>query len=172
MLFRAQRLFAGLRGIDPVRVDELIAVVMLVQIELHVWLGSSLQARVQTALAGVAASVAVAVRRRWPLAAVLAILALMAVQMALGGPRLGQEDPAAAIPALLLVFYGLGAYAPERRSTWALGLALVVISINQVTKSSAAPLSNLLPTDIFGVLLPWAIGRRVRERGSRGSCTT
>jgi signal transduction histidine kinase len=167
MLFRAQRLFAGLRGIDPVRVDELIAVVMLVQIELHVWLGSSLQARVQTALAGVAASVAVAVRRRWPLAAVLAILALMAVQMALGGPRLGQEDPAAAIPALLLVFYGLGAYAPERRSTWALGLALVVISINQVTKSSAAPISNLLPTDIFGVLLPWAIGRRVRERVAR-----
>jgi hypothetical protein len=128
-MLQARRWFAGWRVIDRVRVDELVGLLLFVEIELQVWLDASIPGRLPGALAGLVVSIAVARRRRWPLAAVLAILALMAVQMALGGPRLGQEDPAAAIPALLLVFYGLGAYAPERRSTWALGLALVVISL-------------------------------------------
>lgn len=162
-MLRARNLFTGLGGVDSVHVDAVIAVALLIQTEVQAWTSSSVHNRGQTALAGIVASGAVAVRRRWTLEAVLCILALMTAQALLGGPRFGHEDPAAAIPALLLVFYALGAYESQQRSPWVLGLALLVISISQLTKPGGG-LPSVPTTDLFGVLLPWAIGRWVRQR--------
>jgi len=157
------RLFARLRGIDRVRVDELVALVLLVGIELQVWLGSSVPNRVEAAFAGVVLSGAVAFRRRRPLEAALVIVTLLAVQAALAD---GHKSPIAASLAVLLVFYGLGAFAPEPKSRWVLGFAVVLTSIGQLTKPGGG-ISSVAALEVFGVLLPWALGRTVRERAVR-----
>jgi signal transduction histidine kinase len=158
-----RRLFARLRGIDRVRVDELVALVLLVGIELQVWLGSSVPNRVEAAFAGVVMSGAVAFRRRRPLEAALVIVTLLAVQAALAD---GHKSPIAASLAVLLVFYGLGAFAPEPKSRWVLGFAVVVTSIGQLTKPGGG-ISSVAALEVFGLLLPWALGRTVRERALR-----
>jgi len=154
-------LFSRQHAIDWPRVDQLVALVLLVGIELEVWLGSSVPDRVSAALAGVVLSGAVAFRRRRPLEVVLVIVAFMAVQAALAGPH---KLPVSAALAVLLVFYGLGAFAPEPKSRWVLGLAVVVTSIAQLTKPGGG-ISTAAAMEVFGVLAPWALGRTVRERG-------
>jgi signal transduction histidine kinase len=163
---RTQRLIARSRGIDPVRVDELVGLVLLVQVQLKVWLGSSVRDPLWLALAGVVIAVGVAGRRRQPMAVVLALIAAIAATAALGDARLGEQDKLAVIPATLLISYGLGAFASGRRSLWVLGLAIVVTSVNNATKSGGT-LASLITTDAFAILLPWALGRMVRERGVR-----
>ena len=161
-----QRLIARLRGIDPVHVDALVGLVLLVQVQLTVWLGSSVPDPVWLALVGFVIAGAVAIRRRRPLAAVLVVIAAVAVTTAFGHAGLGQQDKLAVIPATLLIFYGLGAFASGRRSVWLLGLAVVVTSVNNATRSGGA-IPNLVTTDVFAIVLPWALGRMVRERGVR-----
>ena len=158
-----RRLFARVRGIDQSRVDQLVALVLLVAIELEVWLGSSVPDPVPVVLAGVVMPGAVAVRRHRPLEAALAVAALLAVLPALAA---GHKSPASAIPVVLLVFYGLGAFAPEPKSLWVLGFAVVVTSIGQLTKPGGG-VSGVAALQVFGVLLPWALGRAVRERAVR-----
>jgi signal transduction histidine kinase len=162
-MFWTRGLFARLRGIDMVRVDELVALVLLVVIELEVWLGSSVPDRVPTALVGVVFSGAVAFRRRRPLEVVLVMVALVPLQAALAD---GHKLPVGNAPATLLVFYGLGAFAPEPKSRWVLGLAVVVTSIAQLTKPGGG-ISSVAALEVFGVLLPLALGRTVRERAVR-----
>src|ERR1039458_8979085 len=127
MLSRAQSWIAGLRGIDRARVDRLIGLLVLIVIELVAWLGSPSQGRVVPALAGVVLSLTVAVRRRWPSGGILVVLAAWTDGTALGGPG-GLEGAPVVVPITLL-FYGLGAFAAERRSVWVLGLAVVMIAI-------------------------------------------
>ncbi len=161
-----QRSIARLRGIDPVHVDALVGLVLLVQVQLTVWLGSSVPDPVWLALVGFVIAGAVAIRRRRPLAAVLVVIAAVAVTTAFGHAGLGQQDKLAVIPATLLIFYGLGAFASGRRSVWLLGLAVVVTSVNNATRSGGT-IPNLVTTDVFAIVLPWALGRMVRERGVR-----
>ena len=75
MWFRARALFAGPRSVDRVRVDQLTGLLLLIASELTTWLGSPTQGRVISAVAGVLLSLAVAVRRRWPLGVILVVLA-------------------------------------------------------------------------------------------------
>lgn len=153
-----------MQGVDRLRVDELAGLVLLVGIELQVWLGSSVRDRVLVALVGVVVSVAVAVRRRWPLAGTLVTIAALTALAALGGQP--PQHAAIVLLAAILIFYGSGAFLSERRSRLALGLAIVVSSIDNVTKPGWT-LSDLLFEEIFVVLLPWALGRLSRERAAR-----
>jgi signal transduction histidine kinase len=155
---------AALRRIDRSRVDELIALVLLVVTELQVWLGPSANGRLLPTLAGLLLSVVVATRRRWPLAGMLVILAALAAKTLLGGPSGAQ--PVSLLPALLLLFYGIGAFAPARRSEWVLGLAVVVSGVNTLTTPGKAA-SDLLASELLVVLLPYALGRMVRARAAR-----
>ena len=162
-MLRAQRLLAGLRGVDRRRLDALVGLLLAIEIELQVWLNGS---GVRSALGGIVLSLAVAFRRRWSVQGVLAVLTIMAVQAALGVARANHQDQVATIPGLLLLFYGLGAFASERKSLWTLGLALVVVSVNSATKPGT-DVGTLLGTDLFGLLLPWALGRMLRGRATR-----
>jgi signal transduction histidine kinase len=164
MSLRARGLFAGLRRVDRVRVDELIGLLVLIAIELDAWLGSEPDGRLVPALAGVVLAVAVAIRRRRPLAAVVVVLAAWTAGNVLGG-RDGLEGGAVVVPITLL-FYGLGAFAPERRSVSALGLAAAALSINALAVGGRQA-SNLPATLTLGFVLPYALGRLVRARAAR-----
>lgn len=152
-----------MRGIDRVRVDQLIGVSVLIAFELAAWLGSPAQGRVPLALLGVLLSVAVAVRRRLPVASALVVPAAWTVGALIGGQSV--HGGLVVVPVTLL-FYGLGAFAAERRSVWALGVAVVVISISALI-AGGHQASNLTETVILGLLVPYALGRMVRARATR-----
>ena len=165
MLFPARRLSARIRGFDRVRVDELVGLVLLIEIELQLWLSPYVHHRVPAALGGMALSAVVAVRRRWPLAAVLVGVGAVAVQDVFGG-RL-TEHAIGAIPAGVLAFYGAGAFLPARRARWALGLGVAVLWVDVlITKPT---FSEFFFTGLMLGVLPWTVGRILRERGARES---
>ena len=165
MLFPARRLSVPIRGLDRVRVDELIGLVLLIEIELQVWLSPYVHHRVPAALGGAVLSVVVAVRRRWPFAAVLVGVGAVAGQDVFGG-RL-TEHALGAIPAGVMVFYGAGAFLPGRRARAALGLGATVLCVDVLT--TRPTFSEFFFTGLMLCLLPWTVGRIMRERGARES---
>jgi signal transduction histidine kinase len=165
MVFRGRRLSTRIGGLDRVRVDELIGLVLLVEIELQVWLNPYVHHRVPAALGGLGLSVVVAVRRRWPFAAVLVGVAAVAGQDVFGG-RLTQHA-LGAIPAGIMVFYGAGAFLAARRARAALGLGVTVLLVDVlITRPTFA---EFFFTGLMLCLLPWTVGRILRERVARES---
>jgi signal transduction histidine kinase len=148
-----------------VRLDELVGVALGVEIELQAWLGHSIPDRSYATLAGAALASAVALRRRWPLSAVSVVLVLMTVRMVFG-ERGGLSNAAGVQVGVVLLFYGLGAFAPGRRSVWMLAAAVVITSLNQVTKPGGG-VAAVFPMEAFAVLMPYALGRVVRARAAR-----
>jgi signal transduction histidine kinase len=165
MLLPARKLSARICGFDRARVDELIGLVLLIEIELQVWLSPYVHHRVPAALGGVGLSVAVAVRRRWPFAAVLVGVGAVAGQDVFGGHV--TEHALGAIPAGIMAFYGAGAFLSAWRARSALGLGVTVLLIDVLlTRPSFA---EFFFTGIMLCLLPWTVGRILRERGARES---
>jgi MYXO-CTERM domain-containing protein len=160
---RARRLFASLRGLDPVRVDALAALLLLIEIQVEVWSSSSVQQPVAAALAAVVLAGALAVRRRWPVGAVVAGVCAGIGQDAFGGAL--AQTPLGVIPAAVAIFYGAGAFASEERGRMALGLGLAGVWIDDVI--TTAPLSEYLFDGVLLCLVPWAAGRMIRERSAR-----
>ena len=153
------------RGLDLVRVDQLVAVAVWAEVELQAWLGHSLPDRLYATLAATLLACGVAVRRRWPLAGVSVVLAFMVARIAfdVGGDLSGA---AGVMIAVILLFYALGAFAPRRRSLWILAAAVAVTSTNQATKPGGG-VGAVLPLEVFGVLLPYVVGRAIRARAAR-----
>ena len=116
MLVRARSL---LTRSDPVRVDELVGLALALEIQLQVWLSPDVHHRVAAALAGGVLGAAVAVRRRWPLGVLPVVVVALTVQDVIGGRVTGCS--LGAIPALILLFYGAGAFLPSAAhgSRWA-----------------------------------------------------
>ncbi len=153
------------RDLDLVRLDQLVAVVLWVEIELQVWLGHSIPARLYASLAAAVLVWGVAFRRRWPLAAVAPVLVLMTARIVFGeGSNL--QGAAGVGVGVILLFYGLGAFAPARRSVWMLAAGVVITSLNQVTKPGGG-VAALFPMEAFALLLPYAFGRAMRARAAR-----
>jgi signal transduction histidine kinase len=165
MLRGLRALSDRVRALDRVRVDRLVAIALLVEIELQIWLGGAIHDRAYAGLAVVGLAAAVAVRRRWPLAAVSIVLALMSIRM-LAGVGGNLNNAAGVQVGVILLFYGLGAFASERRSVWMLAFAVVVTSLNALTKPGGG-VSAVVPMELFAVLLPYALGRMMRARAAR-----
>jgi signal transduction histidine kinase len=164
---QAHRTTVGLRRSDLVRVDQLIALLIFVQVELHVWHVTSGPARIWSTLAALIFSVPVALRRRWPLPGMLVIIGAVAIKTAVehGSGALG--GAAGVLPALLLMGYAVGAYPPPRQSRWVFGLTLAVAATNAlVTPGKAATLPVSL---VFVGVLPYVFGRMMRARSERAS---
>lgn len=163
IVLRAREVLSRFRRFDQQRVDVLVAAALLVDIQLEVWLGPQIQHRVPSAVAGLALSGAVAVRRRWPFGAVLAVLVAVVAAQALGG-RVTQHTFGPVL-AVALVFYSAGALLEERRAWQALGLGLIGSLASVLV--SAGTFSDLLFGGVFLLGLPWAVGRILRERSAR-----
>jgi signal transduction histidine kinase len=157
-------LLSRIRSLDRVRIDQLVALALLVEIELQVWLGHSIPDRAYAGLVGFILAVAVAVRRRWPLGAVFLVPALMSVHMLVGvGGNL--QGAVGVTVGVLLLFYGLGAFAPERRSVWMLVFAVAISSLNALTKPGGGA-SAVVPMEVFALLLPYVLGRMMRAQAA------
>jgi signal transduction histidine kinase len=149
--------------LDRVHVDELVGLLLLIEMELQVWLSPYVHHRVPAALGGLVLSLAVAVRRRWPLAAVLIGVGAVAGQDAFGGAL--TVHAFGAIPAGIMVFYGAGAFlsAPRARAGLALGIAVLWLDLLYTRPA----FSEFFFTGLLLCVLPWTVGRILRERGAR-----
>ena len=147
------------------RVDQLVALALLAAIELQVWLSGGIPDRLAATVAGAAIGLSVAFRRRWPLRGMLVLIAVLAVRTVLGGGG-GSHQPVGVMAALLLMVYGMGAFAPPRRSQWALALLVVVSGANNLSKPGNG-LTEAVVSAIIVVLVPYALGRWMRARAAR-----
>jgi signal transduction histidine kinase len=154
-----------MRNVEPVRVDVVVGSLLGAAIGAQVWSSSSGSTRLLGLLAGVIFGGGVAVRRRFPLAGVSAITVVLVVKAVLGAGQGALHNATGALPALLLMIYGLGAFARPRRSL-PMAVVLNLVASIDVLVTKGQPVSALVPTLMVGVL-PYALGRRVRARAER-----
>ncbi|HUE05826.1 MAG TPA: sensor histidine kinase [Acidimicrobiales bacterium] len=150
------------RRINLERLDQVVALLLAVQIELHVWHAASAN-RILPALGGLIFTVPVAFRRRWPLAGMVVVLSADALKTIIAPGSSGPlSDAAGILPALLLLSYGVGAFAPPRRSVWVVALTIVVSTANSLATPGKA--SSIPVNVVFIAVLPYVFGRMMRAR--------
>jgi signal transduction histidine kinase len=148
-----------LRRGGPRVLDALLAISLLAAIELQIALSPSLRHPAPAAAAGFGLALVVLGRRRFPLVAIGGAVAVVAAQEAYGG-RL-TEHSLGALVAVAVLFYAAGAYQAERRAWSALGLGLAGILADVVIVEPS--LAAIFFPTVFLALLPWSLGRAVRE---------
>ncbi|MGO9890809.1 MAG: sensor histidine kinase [Solirubrobacteraceae bacterium] len=153
----------------------MLTIAAITALELTCWLspGLSNRDRTVTAIAAVLYGAPIAVRRRWPAAALVFSMAVVTVSTPFGGQLLS-NDNAYVIPPLLLG-YSAGARLEGRWSTVALILGLALgwawallpgpdgstTGVGQTALAAFYVTMLLVPT--------WLIGRYVRQHGHRTS---
>jgi signal transduction histidine kinase len=156
--------------IDLARVDVLIAMALTIDFILEAALGPGLPDRLATALFGVLFAAPVAVRRRWPAAAVIACTAAGLSQDAFDGQLFNLPSSSAVIP-LMLCSYGAGAWLAPRRSVAAIGVAAGLLVADQLIESYVTGVGgggvSGFATLMLLFLVPWVLGRFVWERTRR-----
>jgi signal transduction histidine kinase len=158
------------RTFDGPRLDVLVAVAILIELELESWLdhGIAEPHRVPTAIAAVLFITPLAIRRRWPAGALVCCSALATIQELLGG-RLSATSGLGMMLALVLLAYSAGAWLDSRD-----GLAAVILAsaaFSGFVFRSQSTVAGGIDTALFFAALafaaPWALGRFARERHRR-----
>lgn len=157
-------------GRGGARLDQLLSVALITVLELESWLAHDIPRshRLVTTVAIFAFTAPVAVRRRWPLGALVFACAVALLQTFLGG-RLSVGDSVLLPPVVLA--YGAGTWLGLRRSVDALALGLATfLPFVLLSKPRAASAGSVATDVIFVTLLlaaPWFVGRLARERARR-----
>ena len=159
--------------VDHWIVDAILAILALVALELTVWLtsGTSTSDRIVTAAAAVLYAAPIAVRRVWPVAALVFSIAVVTVSMPFGSQLLS-NDNAYVIPVLVLG-YSAGAEPDTRRSIAALGLGLALLWTWAILPGPGGSTNDLGQTAtalFYGTVLlvpTWVVGRLTRRHSDR-----
>jgi signal transduction histidine kinase len=144
------------------RVDALIAAALLVLAQAESWLAPSASGqRPHTALAAAVATIALAWRRRAPLAVAVAVLA------SFGTLSVVAELPVAVfvVPTALLAIYSVAAFAPIEQAVVGLGLGLAMLGVSTAEAEDATVTDLTAPALLF--VAAWATGRHLRARRLR-----
>jgi signal transduction histidine kinase len=149
-----------MRGLDPVRVDVLLAVVFLVAIEVQAVTAAHPLTRLALGLIGLAVAVAIVMRRRWAIQALLLVCVVFVGGRLLIGGHVAGQGGVVGMFGVLLLFYGCGAFLEGRRAWFGLGISLalgVALSLGKSSSVLAAVFG-----DVAFVLLPFLVGRSRR----------
>ncbi len=157
---RMRRAVSRLGRWEPASLDRLAAAVLLVAIEAQIWLTPAQAGRTASAVGGVGVAMAVAVRRRWPLGAVVLGLGSILVTDAVGGSV--AQSAVATVPAGAMITYGAGAFVTPRRALVGVALVVAGLALN-VAFTSRAAADVFFSVVVVGVL-PWALGWTLRRR--------
>ena len=150
--------------------DVLLAVVFLVAIEVQAVTAAHPQTRLAQGLTGLAVAVAIVMRRRWPIQALLPVCVVFVGGRLLIGGHVAGGGGVVGMFGVLLLFYGCGAFLEGRRAWFGLGSSLafgVALSLGKSSSVLAAVFG-----DVAFVLLPFLVGRSrrlalAREHGAR-----
>jgi signal transduction histidine kinase len=154
MFSSPRHLYARVRGLDPVRVDQAVAAVLLIGFEVTAATAWGERAWVGAAI-GPLIAVAVANRRRRTLQALGLACGAMVAKRLLVGDHTGGGSGFGLI-GLVLLFYSAGAYLDGWR-VW-LGLGIVTALGAAVSFKGASVLAGVFSVFAF-VWLPWLVGR-------------
>jgi signal transduction histidine kinase len=161
-----------LAGLDAKLLDAVLAAAILIELELESLLahGISGSDRFLTAVAAALFAAPVAVRRRWPAAALVFCAALAAIQELLGG-NLGASNGVLMVPVVLA--YSAGAWLDQRRGLPAVILGGTLFGCFVLLSDTNLNSFGEIAADLFFACLlfaaPWFLGRLVRERGRRAA---
>jgi signal transduction histidine kinase len=161
--------------VDLQRLDYLVAAVLIADLVLEALLENAIPDRLATALVGTAVGAIVAVRRRWPAAALVACSAVVLLQTAFRGQLFNLDSQSVLFPFMLCA-YGAGAWLPWGRGLAAVALAAGLLCAEQlieiyVTHTGGGVVSSIL----FSLLapgLPWLVGAFIAERRQRAKAFT
>ena len=128
--------------------------------------------RLPTILAAVPFAAPVAVRRRWPVAALLAALVVLMVQQLLHGQLVTTLPSESAVFVPILCAYGVGAWVEMRRGLPVLVLGFVLLyAMGVVATAQGAPGApgyvGSIALGCFFLVPAWVVGGLVRERTRR-----
>ncbi len=153
-----------LRGLDPARADALLAAALLALSQVETWLTPVAEGRrPETAVAGAAMTLALAWRRRHPLATALVVVASVC------GLALLVEIPNAAflLPTGVIAMYSLGAYASRERGVAGIAITLAALPLSAIRTEDATVTDLTAPAILFTAT--WALGRSMRSRRARSA---
>ena len=157
-------------GIARARVDALLAIAIAVELELEIWLGGGISAahRPLAATAAVLYAAPIAARRRRPGRALVACGAVILGQ-ALSGAHLDAANGVLLPPVVLA--YSAGAGLDLRRGLAALALAAglfgAFLAVSAAEPASVGGIAAGASFLALFMIMPWAVGRVVQERGRR-----
>src|SRR4051794_1481806 len=147
--------------LSPTALDAIVAIVACVAAELELALSSGIQGSpLLNAIAAAGATLPIAVRRRWPLAAAITVAAVVAGQEALGGDL--TENSITPLLSFPMVVYGVSAYCDRRRAFVGLAAVLSLVWV-EVLLSDDTMGGDFLFTALL-VFGPWLAGRIVATR--------
>jgi signal transduction histidine kinase len=157
--------------IAPERVDLLVSVVLILLLTFESVLAPGIPDRLVTALFALPFAAPVAVRQRWPAAAVLCATATCLLQDPLDG-QLFNLPSGSAVIVLMLCSYGAGAWLPPRRGLTVLGVSAGMLAADQlieqhVTHVSGGGWSGLVILMLLFItpgVLGWFVSERNRRR--------
>src|SRR3954453_18174514 len=146
---------------SPVVIDTAVALVACVVAELELALSPATQGPAWVnAVAPAGATLPVAVRRRWPLAAALTVAAVVAGQEALNGDL--TENSITPLLTFPMVVYAVAAWCDRRRAFAGL-IAVLALIWTEVLLANNTVTSDFLFTALL-VFGPWLVGRIVAAR--------
>jgi signal transduction histidine kinase len=146
---------------SPVVIDTAVALVACVVAELELALSHAIQGPAWVnAVAAAGATLPVAVRRRWPLAAALTVAAVVAGQEALNGDL--TENSITPLLTFPMVVYAVAAWCDRRRAFAGL-IAVLALIWTEVLLAHNTVTSDFLFTALL-VFGPWLVGRIVAAR--------
>ena len=146
----------------PLLVDAALAAGLFVLAQLEIWLGPDTAGqRPETAAAAGVMTVALAWRRRHPLATALVVMtAVLALALTAGLP-----NAIFLMPVGLVTMYSLGAYAAPDRALIGLAATIVSLPLGAVRTDDATVTDLTAPVVLFTAA--WAAGRVLRTRRER-----
>jgi signal transduction histidine kinase len=152
------------------QVDWLISLALVLDLVLEAALGPGLPDRLVTALFAVPFAATVAVRRRYPAAALLCATGICLAQDPVDG-QLFNLPSGSTVLVLMLCSYGVGAWVAPRRALVTLGLASALLCADQLVETYVTHVTggNLSSLAILMALFTasWVLGWFVSERHRR-----
>ena len=146
---------------SPILVDVAVAIVACVIAELELAIGSGIQGPAWVnALAAAGSTLPIAVRRRWPLGAVVMVGAVVAGQELANGDLV--ENSITPLLSFPMVVYAAAAYCDRRRAFVGLVAALALVW-TEVLAADRSVGGDFLFTALL-VFGPWLVGRIVAAR--------
>lgn len=159
---------------DLGRMDALLALAALIEIELECWVGHAVadRHRAVTAVAAVFFTAPVIARRAAPRAALIGCLSVALVQTLLGGQLLTAVI-GDVVPVIALA-YGVGAWPHYRRSMATAGAGLALLVAAQLLPVDGGPdgvgeIAAGIGSSLLLIIPAWFVGRLARERNRRAS---
>jgi signal transduction histidine kinase len=161
--------------LPPAALNALLALALVIEMELEAWLDSGVpdSDRMITALTVPLFAAPILFRRKWPGAALIACAVVAAVQAPLGGNLLGGMTGTLLPPIVLSYTAGTRLGLRPGLISMVTGAVLFDIGVIVTNQTTQPNRYGSLEGDLIGaaavVLVPWLIGRMVRERAHRAA---